>query len=197
MRSLRPMFYLQQLSWLNLKSAMILVGLLLIAAHALALLRPAAVQAWLKAFPRSREIGTYLLLIATIWYSYLLRYMDLTDFDKFRSKLLVAFPALAALTWYFVPEFLAVRALGMLALIAAEPVLQAAWMRPEWIKYPLVLLAYTWVGFALFWVGMPYTLRDQIAWVTKTENRFRLMGIAGLAYGIVLFVGGMTVSAKA
>ena len=39
---------------LDLQTAFILVGVFLIAAHGLALLKPAAVQTWLRKFPRSR-----------------------------------------------------------------------------------------------------------------------------------------------
>jgi hypothetical protein len=28
-----------------------------------------------------------------------------------------------------------------------------------------VTLVYLWIIFGMFWVGMPYTLRDQISWI--------------------------------
>ena len=47
--------------------------------------------------------------------------------------------------------------------------------------------------FGMFWVGMPYTLRNQITWITATETRWRAAAFAGLAYGALLCAGGLLV----
>ena len=39
---------------------------------------------------------------------------------------------------------------------------------------------------------MPYTMRDQIAWVTKTPARYRLAAFAGLAWGALLVILSQT-----
>jgi hypothetical protein len=90
-------------------------------------------------------------------------------------------------------DFLAVRALGTLALLAAEPLLESAFLRDETIRLLLVVLVYLWIIFGMFWVGMPYTLRDQVAWITASEKRWRAAAFAGLAYGALMLVGGITV----
>jgi hypothetical protein len=102
-------------------------------------------------------------------------------------------PIAFVLTMIFVDEFLAVRALGMLALLAAEPVLSAAFLRPEIARLSLVVLAYIWLTLGLFWVGMPYVLRDQINWITQTGPRFRALTVAGLVYGLVVIVCAVAV----
>jgi hypothetical protein len=40
----------------------------------------------------------------------------------------------------------------------------------------------------LFYVGMPYLLRDAIQWVTADRNRLKLGAIAGTVYGLALVV---------
>jgi len=50
----------------------------------------------------------------------------------------------------------------------------------------LVVLAYAWIFAGLFLVGMPYILRDLIAWLTGSAARFRVAAIAGVLYGVVL-----------
>ena len=52
--------------------------------------------------------------------------MDLGEFSQFRTWLQIGVPIASVLTMSFIDEFLAVRALGMMALLSAEPVLSAA-----------------------------------------------------------------------
>lgn len=148
---------------LKLETALLLVGFLLLAGHALALFKPQATQAWLRAFPRSPTLGFVLLSLAAIWFFWLVRTMDLGEFSNWRMRVLIGTPIAWFLAWKYVDEFLAARALGMLVLLGAEPLLEAAFLRPEMSRLFLVTLVYVWTAFALFWVGMPYTLRDQIA----------------------------------
>ena len=170
----------------DLKTALLAVGLLLIVGHVFALLQPKATRAFLQTLPRSRAMGFFLLLVVTVWAWLLAKNIDLGEFSTWRPKLLLIIPIAAVLTWLYVEEFLAARCLGMLVLLAAEPLLEAAFLRPEMSRLFLVTLVYAWVAFALFWVGMPYTLRDQISWVTKTESRWKLATFAGIAYGALL-----------
>ncbi len=109
----------------------IVVGLALIASHAFALRAPGTVRPFLKTFPRSRTVGTILLATAALWSFWLISTMDLGEFARLRTILIIAVPVGAVLTWKFVDEFLAVRSLGILALLAAGPVLEAAFLRPE------------------------------------------------------------------
>jgi len=41
----------------------------------------------------------------------------------------------------------------------------------------------------MFWVGMPYLMRDQINWVLAKENRYNIGAIAGAVYGLVVLIG--------
>ena len=76
----------------------------------------------------------------------------------------------------------------MLALLAAEPLLEAAFMRHETSRLLLVLLAYVWIINGLFWVGMPWLMRDQIAWVTAKIQRYRAAVLAGALYSGALIL---------
>jgi hypothetical protein len=177
---------------LKLETALILVGLLLIAGHAFALWKPQDAQAWLRAFPRSKNWGIGLVTAAAVWFFALVWIMDLGEFSNWRQRVLILTPVAWLLTMKFVDEFLAVRALGMLALLAAEPLLESAFLRPEQSRLFLVTLVYVWIVFAMFWVGMPYTLRDQISWVTANQKRWKAAALAGFGYGILLLVLPLT-----
>ncbi|MDD5199756.1 MAG: hypothetical protein PHC88_08125 [Terrimicrobiaceae bacterium] len=164
------------------------VGALLILFHAFAIAAPGVVMPFLRAFPRSQTLGTALLLTGTIWAFWLVVTMDLGEFARLRGPMLLAVPIGAALTWKFVDEFLAVRALGILALLAADCLLDAAFLRPEVSRLVLVVLAYAWIFAGLFLVGMPYILRDLIAWLLGTTTRYRQAAIAGILYGVILVI---------
>ena len=40
----------------------------------------------------------------------------------------------------------------------------------------------------MFWVGMPYLMRDQINWVLAKDKRYQIGAIAGAVYGLVVLV---------
>jgi len=181
------------LSWLTLKNTMLAIGILLLVTHALALVKVRVVQEWLRNFPRNREAGVVLTLVAGAWFFFLVQKMDLGDFDPWRSTVLIGAPIAAALAIMFIPDFLAVRALGACALLVAEPLLESAFLREEKIRLLLVVLTYACALLGMFWVGMPYTLRDQIRWVSASEKRWRAAAFAGLAYGALLIAGGLFV----
>ncbi len=180
--------------WLQLKYTMLGVGLLLVVGHLLALVKVKAAQDWLRAFPRSREAGVLLSIAAGAWFFMLVKLMDLGEFSTWRETVLILTPVATVLSILYMRDFLAVRALGTLVLLAAEPLLESAFrMRTEQIRLLLVSLVYVWVLFAMFWVGMPYTLRNQITWITASEKRWRAAAFTGLAYGALIFVGGLLV----
>ena len=173
---------------LALGTAFIIAGLLLLVAHGLALFKPKAVQDWLRAFPRSRFWGTAMIVAATVWAWLLVTKVDLGEFADWRFRLQLIVPIAGFLAWQYVDEFLSVRALGMVTLLAAEPLLEAAWLHPEGSRLVLVVLVYAYIVLAMFWIGMPYVLRDQIAWLTKNESRWRAAALAGVIYGALLLI---------
>ena len=141
-------------SLLTLKPAMLAVGVFLIVLHAVALFRGKETRAWLKSFPRSRELGVLLTLAAGTWFYFLVTMMDLGDFDTWRRVVRIGTPIAVLLAIVFVPDFLAVRALGMLALLVAEPLLEAAFLREEQVRLLLVVLVYVWIVAGICFVSL-------------------------------------------
>jgi hypothetical protein len=178
-------------TWIQLKWTMLGLGVVLVIAHLLALLKSGVAREWLRKFPRNYEAGVLLTIVATVWFYFLVDLMDLGEFTSWRPTVKVLTPVAGILAIFFMRDFLAARALGTLALLAAEPLLESAFLRDEGIRLALVTLVYLWIIFGMFWVGMPYTLRDQIGWITATEKRWRAAAFAGLAYGALLCVGGL------
>jgi hypothetical protein len=162
------------------------VGALLILVHAFGFLQPIASHRALVKFPRSPILGPGLLSVAAIWTFVLIKHMDLGEFAPFRQMMLIATLIAWGLSWKFVPEFLAVRSLGMILLLAADPLLGAAFLQPETSRLLLVVLAYAWIIFGLFLVGMPYLFRDLVVWAGESSKRWRAMAAAGVVYGLLI-----------
>ena len=171
---------------ISLRAVGLATGIGLLVAHALALIMPDKVSSWLKVFPRSRPAGLFLCSLAALWAFWLAATMDLGEFSPQRVLICGVILAGAIMVPMFAEEFLAVRALGILALLAAEPLLGAAFLRPEQSRLVLVVLAYLWATAGLVMVGAPYLLRDAIDWLTAARWRYMTVAASGAAYGLAL-----------
>ena len=171
---------------LSLRTAGILAGVFLLLVSLPALLQPELARRWAMALPRSRFAGTTLLTLVFVWSFWLLWTMEMGEFSSFRRPLLIALPIGYFLVLRFVNEFLAVRALGMLYLLAAEPLLEAAFLRYELSRLLVTVFAYVLIIKGLFFVTMPYLLRDQIQWSAGNASRWISLNTLALLYGGLL-----------
>jgi hypothetical protein len=177
---------------LELQTVGLLVGAFLIVMSLFTVAWSDQMRIWLKRLPRSANAGFILLTVASVWAFLLIALIDLGEFTPLRPVLLMVIAAGYFLTLKYVEEFLAVRALGILLLLLAEPVLEAAFLRPEISRLLVVTLAYVWILVGLFWVGMPYLMRDQIAWLSRTSSRWRSGWMIGLIYGAAILISALT-----
>ena len=177
---------------LSLQTGGFIAGIVLILLSLPGLVKPGPVQDWLKRFPRSSVAGVVLLTLTLVWSFWLLATMEMGEFSSFRRPLMIVLPIGYVLVLRFVEEFLAVRALGILCLLAAEPLLEAAFFRYETSRLFLTVLAYLLIVAGLFWVPMPYLLRDQITWSTRNNARWRFMHGIAVAYGAVILALAIT-----
>ena len=177
---------------LSLRTAGTIAGAFLILIGLPGLLRPARVQNLAQRLPRSRVAGIVLLTIDAAWSLWLLATMEMGEFSSFRRPLLIALPIGYFLVLRFVDEFLAVRALGILCLLAAEPLLDAAFFRYESSRLVLTVFAYLLIVAGIMWVTMPYLLRDQINWSARNNIRWWFVHGIVVLYGVALLALSFT-----
>lgn len=164
----------------------------LILSHLWMLLNTEKAMDFLKGFPRNYIAGAILMGVGMFWFWLLVLpfaspiAMDLGEFNGAKNILLIAVPVVAFLMITGVKEFLAVRGLGVVALMAAAPLLAAAFQEPATGKLLVPIFAYAMLTAGLFFVGMPYVMRDGISWATASAGRFKLLTLGGLAYGIAV-----------
>jgi hypothetical protein len=120
-----------------------------------------------------------------VWTFWLLATIQMGEFSSFRRPLLIALPIGYGLTLRFVDEFLAVRALGILCLLAAEPLLDAAFLRYETSRLLITVFAYALIV-PVCLGPIPYVLRDQINWSARSVFRWRCLHAIALVYGCVI-----------
>jgi hypothetical protein len=180
-RSIEAMIY-----HFSLQMAALIAGAILCLLGAVGFAMEGSARSVMATFPRSRGAGIVLLAIDLIWSFWLVATMEMGEFSAFRRPFLVALPIGFFLTLRFVDEFLAVRALGILALLGAEPLLDAAFFRYESSRLVLTVLAYLLIVLGLTWVMVPYKLRDHINWFSKNTARWRGVSAFGFGYGATL-----------
>ncbi len=173
---------------MTLRTAGLILGAVLVATHLWAYFNTRWLGPWLREAPRNKQVGVALLSVALLGSLVLVAGMDLGEFHSLRKFGLIALPIGFGLTIAYMDELLTARALGMVLLLAACPVLDAAFLEAPVTRLLLPALAYVWIGFGMFWVGKPYLLRDQIGWLTADEGRLKKFALAGAAYGAVLLV---------
>ena len=177
---------------LSLKTAGIVTGLFLLLLSLASLAQGEAVRRVATKMPRSRLAGIALLTLAFLWSFWLLATMEMGEFSNFRRPLMFLLPIGFVLVLWFVQEFLAVRALGILCLLAAEPLLEAAFLRHENSRLLVTVFAYVLIVLGLLWVMMPYLLRDQIAWTIRNTARWVGVHSVTLLYGAALLLFALT-----
>jgi hypothetical protein len=162
------------------------------------LMKPTASRNFLIKLPRNGAIAPWLMGAGMFWFWLLVApdglgplsklQMDLGEFNQAKNLLRIIIPIAALGMITQVKEFLAIRGIGLLALMAAAPLIYAAYLESPISRLLIPIYAYAMVFGGLFWVGMPFTLRDLITWVTKTESRFRISAFAGLGYGVLVLI---------
>ena len=173
----------------------LVLALFLIALHALMLARPKTMQHFLVRFPRNPMAGQILLGIGLGWFWLLVApdgigklsalTMDLGEFNNAKRILRILVPVALVLVVISVRDFLAVRALGLCGLLAAAPLLEAAFLKDPASRLLVPIYAYALLTTSMFFVGMPYLFRDAVAWFTADGKRWLALSAAGLGYGLL------------
>ena len=178
---------------MSLLLATLLPGLLLLALGGLLLWNGPVVGATAKTLPRSRRASWLFMGAGALWFLWILFHLSPADELLPKRLLILAFGAVAALSFKYAPDFLAVRGLTVLTLLGSWVLLRAAYM--EW-DHPqrlfMVGVVYLAVGVALYLAGYPYRLRDFFGWLFARSSRPRTFGVLLAGYGALLAVLAFT-----
>ncbi len=174
------------LSTMTLFQATLFTGLLLIALGGHFLWHGPRSAKLVKAFPRSTVAAYILLGVATAWFLYKVLNLGPADFGQYKKLLFIVFLGTAIASFYYVPDFLAVRGLAALTLLTAGALLEAAYMELPQARLFLVTFVYVAIVASLILGANPYKMRDFFDWLYRKDLRPRLLGGISAGYGLLL-----------
>ena len=178
---------------MSLTVATLVTGLLLLVLGLPLLIDHPGCAAVLKSFPRSKAAAYVFFGAGAAWFLYAIWHLSPADFGEYRTYLFIGFAAVAVLSFKCVPDFLAVRGLATLILMAAMPLLDAGFMNFEHAQIVLYKIAVYLAIAAAIWLGaQPWRLRDFLTWLFARPGRTRGVGGALMGYGLLLAIVAFT-----
>jgi len=171
---------------MTLFQATLFTGIVLIAGGAHFLWHGMRSAKSVQAFPRSTGAAYLLLGTAAAWFLYKVMNLGPAEFGQYKNILFLVFLITAVGSFYYVPDFLAVRGLAALTLLTAGVLLDAAYMQLPTSRLFLVSFIYLAIIISLILGASPYRLRDFFEWLYRSESRPRILGGLFAAYGLLL-----------
>ena len=177
---------------MSLFTATILVAVLLIGIGSFQLFTPALAQKTAKGMLRSKPAAVVFLGLATAWFVWKLAHLGAPDFGNYKHWLILLFIISSILSYFYIPDFLAVRGLAALLLLFADAVLDAAYMKDPATRLLLVGFTFLVIVACMYLASLPYRLRDFFGWMYDKSYRPKIAAILLVAYGIVLGIVAFT-----
>ncbi len=178
---------------LSLLSILLGAGMSLPQIYGLA--RPKEFAAAARKLPRNFAAGVVLMLLGTAWFVWNVNVEPIADFSAFKPYMMAGFTAVGVGACIFVKDFLAVRAIAVLALLLGKVMVDTG--RPHLSESPLVMVIQVWayvlVVAGIWFTITPWKLRDLLELATANETRVRIGSAIRLAFAIFILTLGLTV----
>ena len=159
------------------------------------LARPKEFAAAARKLPRNFAAGVVLMLLGTAWFVWNVNVEPIADFSAFKPYMMAGFTAVGVGACIFVKDFLAVRAIAVLALLLGKVMVDTG--RPHLSESPLVMVIQVWayvlVVAGIWFTITPWKLRDLLELATANETRVRIGSAIRLAFAIFILTLGLTV----
>ena len=177
---------------LKLSTVAAALGLLVTFPNAYGLFRPTGFASAARKFPRYTPIGYLLTLLATVWFIYYVSLETNQDFVNLKPYLYAVFAAVGVGTCLYVRDYLPVRGLAALFLLAGKLMVDTARdVESDW-RIVIVSWAYVLVLTGMWFTISPWRLRDLILWSTASESRTRVSCGLRMAFGLFVVILAFT-----
>jgi len=166
--------------------ATFIVGTVLVLTGILPLIQSKAIEQFCMRSLRSNLATMLLLGLATAWFCLELSQLGEPDFGNHKQKLLWGYLIVSFLSYFYVPDFLAVRGLAALLLLSCDAVLDAAYMEDPVSRLFLVGFIYLLIVLSMYVGALPYRLRDFFEWLFAKAWRIQCLAVVLIGYGLLL-----------
>jgi uncharacterized protein YjeT (DUF2065 family) len=154
--------------------------------HGCCLVSPARARTVAQAFPRDKWAGRILATLGLLWAAWLVREMPMGRFEHLKQWLYVVTPVTIGLSFVFMNELLAPRALGGLLLLCPAPILLLARLHESPWSRVMTVVAYVMVVKGVALMLSPYLFRRAALHIVASDGRCRIAGCCGVAFDIAL-----------
>ncbi len=154
----------------------------------LSLVLPAPARRLWLALPRSVWPGRVLSIVCLVWSALWICVMPLGPLMVVRDLLWLLLPMAVAAVCIFIPDLLTCRAAGGLLVLVPAPMLSAAAWHPSLWRYAMIVYAYAMIIAGMYYIALPWLLRDHIVWAHRSPGRAKVLAAASLALGVLLVV---------
>ncbi|MBT3192468.1 MAG: hypothetical protein HN341_07930 [Verrucomicrobia bacterium] len=169
------------------------LGVVLLSLHGCCAFAPEKARAVALAFPRHKWAGRILSTIALLWAAWLLYEMPMGRFDNLKPWLYVITPVTIGMSFVYMEELLAPRALGGLMLLYPGPVLLLARLHESRLSLVMTVVAYILVIKGIALLLSPYLFRKAAMRIVASNGMCRVMGSVGVAVDLLLVILALTV----
>jgi uncharacterized protein YjeT (DUF2065 family) len=169
------------------------LALLLLVLHGGCVVSPKTAARIADGFPRHKWAGRVLATIGLLWAAWLVRDIPMGGLEHLKQWLIVITPVTIGLTYVYMEELLAPRALGGIMLLYPAPVLMLARGHESRLSLVITVVAYILVVKGMALMLSPYLFRRAAAHITASPIRCRVLGSCGVALDLLLLVLALTV----
>ena len=164
----------------------IILGVFTLAPALFSLVAPVPAARVYRAFPRSVWPGRILAVICVVCSAIWSISMPFPFLPPLRPWLWIIVPLVVAAFWIYIPDLLSCRAFGGLLALVPSPLLHAAQWHPSAWRYVIIVYAYALAVLGMFYIALPYLMRDHITWAHGTPLRARVIAASFAALGALL-----------
>jgi len=151
-----------------------------------------AEKTW-RALPRSVWPGRVLSAVCILWAALWLCVMPLGPLSVIRDLLWILIPIAIASVCVFTPDLLTCRAIGGLLVLIPTPMLSSAAWHPSPFRYVVIVYAYAMIVAGMYYIALPWLLRDHINWSLDKPVRSKTIALAAVILGGFITVLSLTV----
>ncbi len=139
-----------------------------------------------KSFPRSAYAGAILSALAFLWAAAIVYEAPLDFIARFKLPITILLIVSIPVSWFWMTDLLAIRALGGLLVLLPAPVLVVTRFLDSGWRLVLVVLMYVYAIAGMDFVMAPYHGRDAVFWVAAKPARFTAVGVVFTVLGFVV-----------